>query len=217
MNRKIVQTTSLEAAREATDVDTQTSCVRRHVARGFPWCNRGLDRSGRGFAAYHALCPPDQLGAHRDRLQLQRPERHRGKIRNCTRQTAPADESYLCLAWLRGRMWPLRLHHKNHTRGNRTVRSRRPTVLQLKPLSFLERPDERERLELSSCGSWTCLLRVGLWSAVGGRYIERSECRSAALENRTTPKISQMVIFGFLRARTAATRLTSPNVKPPVP
>jgi len=146
MNRKIVQTTSLKAAREATDVHTQTSGVRRHVARGFPWCNRGLDRSGRGFAAFHALCPPDQLGAHRDRLQLQRPERHRGKIRNCTRQTAPADESYLCLAWLRGRMWPLRLHHRNHTRGNRTVRSRRPTVLQLKPLSFLERPTKGSAL-----------------------------------------------------------------------
>ena len=60
---------------------------------------------------------PRQPGAHRDRLQLQRPQRRSSEIRDRNRRIQCTDEPRLRLARLRGEMRPLRPYHQNLTRG----------------------------------------------------------------------------------------------------
>ena len=60
---------------------------------------------------------PRQPGAHRDCLQLQRPQRRSSKIRDRNHRIQCTDEPRLRLARLRGEMRPLRPYHQNLTRG----------------------------------------------------------------------------------------------------
>jgi len=71
--------------------------------------------------------PLVQLGARRDRVLLQRPQRGASKVRNRRRRTPSADELRLCLARLRSEMRPLRAHDQNHARGKSNI-SRPPII-----------------------------------------------------------------------------------------
>jgi hypothetical protein len=110
------------AVTETLDVNTERTGVRTYVARGLPRSGSGLDWIRKRLAFYHDPCPLVQLGARRDRVLLQRPQRGASKIGNCVRRTPTADGLRLCLARLRSEMRPLRPHHQSHARGNQALR-----------------------------------------------------------------------------------------------
>ena len=105
------------APTQTIDVDTERTGVRTYVGRDLPRSGGCLEWIRKRLVFYHDACPLVQLGARRDCVLLQRPQRGASKVRNRRRRTPSADELRLCLARLRSEMRPLRAHDQNHARG----------------------------------------------------------------------------------------------------